>query len=354
MIGYLAAYDPGYSSPTGVYWVWQHPRLPPKLLNGCYSALASSHLPEDPNLLAPADLHGGCLALSKEWCCFYRFFDGGRDLSGRPGRFVMLCAFIEREAITGQDCSGLLDADPFSAWAGKQPLQGTPREPEHLEQDFAYRQLDQTTVRVKNDGSGTQTFIGPAALAESWSLCAAIAPTDSFHWRVSRTNGEATAEVQTPVPGTGGSRGSENVSDAKRSTSIPRTSAKRPDPVTSRTRPQISPRRALLKLPIAFILVALVGFAGGFSLRHWGPGAAVTDPSSEAAFKDDLLKWLERYDSDEVGKLIHKDELIRRVRDDDWTPFKDRRSPSEKESQSFPSRVKEWLTKPPSPTAPAD
>lgn len=85
-----------------------------------------------PNSLGPDDLHGGCLGLSPMWLVFYRYFNGGRDLTGRPERSILLLpllAFAGRTVATQSDCSMLLDVPPFSEWAKQQPLSGCPGTP---------------------------------------------------------------------------------------------------------------------------------------------------------------------------------------------------------------------------------
>ncbi len=63
------------------------------------------------------------------WLVFYRYFNGGRDLTGRPERSILLLAFADRTVATQSDCSMLLDMPPFSEWAKQQPLSGCPEMP---------------------------------------------------------------------------------------------------------------------------------------------------------------------------------------------------------------------------------
>lgn len=109
----LAAYDPAQGSPDGCYWCWWHPELPKGLLNTFYYEVAAENLPKEPNKLLPADYFGGWAAIDNVWTCWYRFFNGGRDLRGRPGRYVLVCAFCDRTYGIAIDASSLLNSQAF-------------------------------------------------------------------------------------------------------------------------------------------------------------------------------------------------------------------------------------------------
>jgi hypothetical protein len=125
----LAAYDPALRSPNGNYWAWCSAEITVSVADEARALIARHHHCDAPNSLGPDDLHGGCLGLSPMWLVFYRYFNGGRDLLGRPERSILLLAFADRSSASQNDCSALLDAPPFSEWAKQQPLSGCPEMP---------------------------------------------------------------------------------------------------------------------------------------------------------------------------------------------------------------------------------
>lgn len=125
----FAAYDPALRSPSGNYWAWRSAEIAVAIADEARVLIARHHHCDAPNSLGPADLHGGCLGLSPMWLVFYRAFNGGRDLTGRPERSILLLAFADRTVATQSDCSMLLDMPPFSEWAKQQPLSGCPEMP---------------------------------------------------------------------------------------------------------------------------------------------------------------------------------------------------------------------------------
>lgn len=125
----FAAYDPAIRSVDGRYWAWSSPMISTGLLDDAHTSVTRYDLCETPNSLDAEDLWGGCVGLSQQWCVFYRYYNGGRDLVGRPERAVMLFAFVNRKDALRYDGLQLLDEGPFSEWALLQPLPGCPPPP---------------------------------------------------------------------------------------------------------------------------------------------------------------------------------------------------------------------------------
>ena len=99
----IALYDPSQPSKDGAFWSWHAPELDPKLLNRLYYDVAVQGRPDDPNRLDDGTIVGGIAQLTPEWACVYRFGNGGRDLRRRPGRFVMLAAFLPYADANGME-----------------------------------------------------------------------------------------------------------------------------------------------------------------------------------------------------------------------------------------------------------
>ena len=88
---YYALYDPSVST-DGNYWTWSASEIR-DLLNRFYNDVATKHLPPEPNKLQDDNLWGGLVRLP-DWTVIYRYFNGGWDNKGRPGRYVLLTAWV--------------------------------------------------------------------------------------------------------------------------------------------------------------------------------------------------------------------------------------------------------------------
>ncbi|WP_254508132.1 hypothetical protein [Anatilimnocola floriformis] len=91
----LALYDPAFQTADGNYWTWYHPQLAREQLVETYYEGLAADIPQHPNELEATTLWGGIYDLSKDWRCYYRFLNGGRDPQGRPGRYVVVCGFVK-------------------------------------------------------------------------------------------------------------------------------------------------------------------------------------------------------------------------------------------------------------------
>jgi hypothetical protein len=197
---FLAAYDPAHPSPNGNYWVWHHPVLPAKALESYYYDVAVPCLPENPNDLGATDMCGGCAALDEVWCAWFRFFNGGRDLQGRPGRFVILCAFVRREDMVGWDCSGILESEQFQNMARSIPPCPVPK-PDALEIDFVPKVVVVEPLLLASAKLGTKVNLeGDSAITQAGELCSFLARKEQFLCKISRREGITRAIIQvTPV-----------------------------------------------------------------------------------------------------------------------------------------------------------
>jgi hypothetical protein len=113
MVSYLALYDPSHVNPEGTYWTWRHKAVPLAVLDGFYYEFAAKRRPDSPNSLAPSDLNGGLIRVSKDWTVVYRFLNGGRDTRSRPERFVLLSAWLDGADAVEADLFSLLDGQIF-------------------------------------------------------------------------------------------------------------------------------------------------------------------------------------------------------------------------------------------------
>ncbi len=103
----FALYDPAHRSPDGSYWTWRADGLDVGQLNRLYYDVAAKNCPPEPNRLRPGDVWGGIAELGEDQVGVYLFFNGGRDLLGRPGRFVLLATLLERKEVQDRDLSAI-------------------------------------------------------------------------------------------------------------------------------------------------------------------------------------------------------------------------------------------------------
>ena len=106
---HLALYDPSYISHERTYWTWHSSSIPDSLLDECYYSYLIKQKPEKPEIIRSSDIYGGLLYM-RDWVIAFRFYNGGRDTHGRPGRYVILTGWIKREEI-----SAFIPVDIFSS-----------------------------------------------------------------------------------------------------------------------------------------------------------------------------------------------------------------------------------------------
>lgn len=110
---HYALFDPSTDRGKGNYWTWFDEELPLELLNRFYYEIAVKHLAPEPNKLTADDLWGGIASFDSDWMVLYRFFNGGYDQQDRPGRYVVLTAWIRTDESTGIDLLPILTNKTF-------------------------------------------------------------------------------------------------------------------------------------------------------------------------------------------------------------------------------------------------
>lgn len=295
---WMAAYDPAHASLNGNYWVWQHPRLTAESLNQLHAEFARSHLPAQPNLLTAAEVHGGCIGLKDGWCAIYRAYNGGRDLLGRPGRYLLLAAFFQRGQIDNVDPAAILEHGTFAEWARGQPLKGPGQPPHGFEDQF---------VDVKMVTAAAAS-VADTNVSESWRKCQQLPAEARFHWKFGPLpRGSTTFELAiADSPRTGALPGEIGPRESKWDDEQYAVMA---PPLKSRV-PSGKPfRRSMLAL-----LCFAVGSAAGFAVGRLIPSKSGATASDRRA----MLDWVKSYQSPETGRLIRREELIRRLKENDW------------------------------------
>ena len=105
---YYALCDPSYNTGGGNYWTWHASPLPLETLQKFYRDVAVKHLLADPfdlanprfwDNFAPKTVRYG------DWTVIYCFFSGGKDGSNRPGRYIILTAWIKTAETEDVDLS---------------------------------------------------------------------------------------------------------------------------------------------------------------------------------------------------------------------------------------------------------
>ncbi len=107
---HMAAFDPDGRLANHKYWRCSAGHIPESVLNDAYySYLREAVITHDNSPNRKSSLCGMAL-MSNGWGLFYRIVNAGRDTHGRPGRFIIVCAFAKRGDIFGQDPDGVWNA----------------------------------------------------------------------------------------------------------------------------------------------------------------------------------------------------------------------------------------------------
>jgi hypothetical protein len=109
---FYALYDPAFPV-NGDYWSWSADEtvVLKAERNRFYGDFAAKHLPPNPINLLPSDLWGGIVRLpNSDWTVLYRFLDGGYDDRDRPGRYVIMTAWVKTADIIKKDLSPIFNS----------------------------------------------------------------------------------------------------------------------------------------------------------------------------------------------------------------------------------------------------
>jgi hypothetical protein len=156
---HYALYDSANSVSGGHYWNWFGDTLSLDDLRQFFD-IAGKHRPDNTNDLQPYDLWGGIVRL-KEWTVLYRVLDGGRDGKDRPGRYVLLSAWIRSKVTEGVNLFPVFDRPTFQTIANTAKQLPVPP-PEVLSEEFAGERTKQiinlpdTEVRKTDKDSDAQ------------------------------------------------------------------------------------------------------------------------------------------------------------------------------------------------------
>ena len=318
MIGHLAAYDPAIATPIGDYWIWKSEAVDKNTRGRFYADIYGAHPPHDPNAIGADDVHGGCLARGN-WACFYRFYDGGRDLRGRPGRFVLLCLFVARSEIVGRDCSEWLETGPLAVDPHVLAAAGSPTQPTQLNPTIQAPPLPAAAPKP-----AVTKYVGESAPGDAWSRCGALSSEHDFHWKVDRRERETSAEVvieavdeplaeasSRPVRFT-----DRGMPSADRSTRVEPSSA----PINFNATKSYIPRISKLTY-LGFILGIAIGFTAALWLvpNHGGASDSrvLVDLAEMKAFFQRSRSFTNGIESLTDQQ---REELLRRIENNNWSP----------------------------------
>ena len=113
---HYALYDPSHDTGGGNYWTWYAETLPLEMLQGFYREVAVKHVPKSPFDMADPHYWDDFTPTTdcyEDWTVIYRFFSGGNDKSNRPGRYIILTAWIKTEETNDVDLSPIQDNNLF-------------------------------------------------------------------------------------------------------------------------------------------------------------------------------------------------------------------------------------------------
>jgi hypothetical protein len=132
---FYAIYDPAISV-EGNYWTWFADEINKADRECFYGTFAVNNLPSNPNDLQTSDLWGGIVRLpNSDWTVVYRFFNGGYDKLDRPGRYVIMTAWVKTIDTIGKDLSPIFNSLVFNNISEHSKEIPVP-EPNFLTEDF--------------------------------------------------------------------------------------------------------------------------------------------------------------------------------------------------------------------------
>jgi hypothetical protein len=177
----LALFDQGYTPVGGQHWTWYDSALSAGCLDGFLYSVFNPAMERGVGRDSSNALIGGFASIDKEWCCWFRVFDGGLDLRGRPGRYLVLIAFCTRQEARGVDATWVLRLGPFSTIAvvaaAPPPLPALPE---------LVLQVNAPVVSTRRDMDASLRADGPLNFSGADELRAAAAACshlpDEDHW----------------------------------------------------------------------------------------------------------------------------------------------------------------------------
>ncbi len=160
---YLATFDPAHRASDGSYWTFRHLNVPINVCDALYYECVAKHWPEDTKQILSNSLQGGCARVHENWVCWYRLVEGGRDAVGRPGRYILLAAFVEQINHQGWDWSGVLESQQFQDLAQQARSTGPLPAPSSLELEWEPPPATEASAiaeEIVRTGSGTVDSTG--------------------------------------------------------------------------------------------------------------------------------------------------------------------------------------------------
>ncbi len=259
---FLGVHDPALRSVDGDFWAVRSQKLPRSLFEEAYALIVREADCEHPNALAAGDYWGGCLGLSPEWLVFYRFYNGGRDLVGRPERALLLVAVASRSAARNYDCAAVLDQPPFSEWALRQPLVASPLHPAEGDPLTVTLPAAPSSTLFSSQSQSDVLSGETISLSDLWAIAREFPETERFLVEFRRQQGESQGRL---VP--------LSTSGISTRWQVPTNSSVSPPALAfqKHLRPTLAeticPRRNRPILFGGFLFGLSLGFVGGWALR---------------------------------------------------------------------------------------
>ncbi|MDY0167762.1 MAG: hypothetical protein RBS80_14535 [Thermoguttaceae bacterium] len=220
----LATYDPSHLSRDGSYWVWRSPYLTRELLERFYFDKSALFQPEDIRQLGEDDIWGGVTRLEQQWLCMCRYYNGGRDLRGRPGRFLLAVALVAMSDVIGRDVLPLFRNETFE-WIAKNAAHCPLPEPPVLEQDIRLQLARPDPVQIARVLKELRVeYRGPDAARVATATALALPDDRPWNCIVRITARETIAVVERQAPSDQLPAGAE----AERADQVPPEPAEKP------------------------------------------------------------------------------------------------------------------------------
>lgn len=197
MVGKYALFDPSSPSSDGSFWSWRSPSLDRRMLDRLYYDTASKVRPEQPNQLGIDTIIGGFANVTTDWKLVFRYGNGGRDIHGRPGRFVMIVAGVPLETARSVDLASLLTCQQFEDTLRLAPSSCPVPAPDQLEVSVEEQSRSADPILVAQViRDGRLDLEGPDSIEQAAAICNAL--PDEWLWacHVKQEGANQTASIQ--------------------------------------------------------------------------------------------------------------------------------------------------------------
>lgn len=317
----LALYDPSYYDAEGSNWTWKNPEIPGPILDRFFYDVAGKRRPSNPKTLTPSKLNGGLSRMGAGWSVVYRFCDGGRDRHGRPGRFVIVCAWFITGEVAALGVSDLLCSPVFADVVAAAPTSCPIPSPSNLTIEWraaTMKAIDPVDLeRLLSDRR--KAFSGENAWTKAEALFFSIPPGRPTHLCLLGDDTTQRAEITISSPESVKSPALQNSLHPHRQTSGTSPEKKKSSPSPGKLRLALNtlwsngPMAFAAGILFGLLIAVILGWRPDFKfLPLTEPLRSTTVPKDEDSGKDDENDKDAKEDVPDVSKTVWTLQMGRR------------------------------------------